>query len=156
MIIIQPISIDYGRVRPEIMVRGTEKYMAVELARRIDFVRIAHDLPKVDNITLVCAKHVDDKNYIFKLSLLDDDGEETGDVSITEHLKKIIYTFHITPELTRNLEPGNYQYGISFIMNGDKKEFSANVLKIEESITDTSGGKIISSDADVYGENYIF
>lgn len=153
------LSADRGRVRAETMTKGTDKYMGILIAKSSNGFTLDDDVPQLDNIKLVCKKHVDDTNYMFKLDFIEEQGKENPKVTAVPHKRMkgtSVYTFHITPDMTQDIIPGKYWYGISFITNGAINSFGSNVLTIEPNITDDSGGQYVQFEEGIDGNLYEF
>lgn len=156
------VSADRGRVRAETMVKGTDKLIPVLVAKSSNGITLDDGAPQLDNITLVCKKHPDDARYIFKLDFLEEQQKENPQVTIQPYRGRegikgaFAYVFHITPDMTKYVVPNKYWYGISYIINGAKISFRANVLTIEPDITDDSGGQYFQIEEGIDGNLYEF
>lgn len=153
------VSADRGRVRAETMVKRTDKLIPVLVAKSSNGITLDDDVPQLDNITLVCKKHLDDARYIFKLDFLEEQQKENPQVTIQSYKGMrgaFAYVFHITPDMTKYVVPGKYWYGISCIINGAKISLRGNVLTIEPDITDDSGGQYFQIEEGLDGNLYEF
>lgn len=144
-------SADRGRVRAESMVKGTDKIIAVLLAEVQNPALLEYNIPEVENIILICKKHIDDISYIFKLELTEEQRKEDPKVTVQPadrglKINTVEYMFHITPEMTQHILPGKYWYSIHFRKNGQDIQFKANILTIEPNIIDSPGGQFVNSE----------
>lgn len=143
------LQVGNGIVVPAIATKGSDNIYSVALGDCGSSCLVNFIAKEVDNMTVVCKKHIEDSTYVFQLDLREELEKEQP--KIQKVLNPMpgyvcVYYIHITPDMLARVNPGKYWWSIRIEKNGTRKVLGSNVFTILPDGTDTSGGQFFSSE----------
>ena len=104
------------------MIKGDTLSFAVE-------IEFDDDPQELEKAFFTCKKNLDDGDVVFQKTL------EDGISFRKQERNKLYYVVRIAPEVTKDIEAGNYFYDLSIELNGDVFTILNGALKIESDVT---------------------